>query len=68
VLIFGISECRKNKDIKHRGLYAYTGLAAAFGGFLFHMMWEANSRYIFVYGLLMIPYAAQGTKKILRHE
>lgn len=38
----------------------YLGLIAAFGGFLFHMVWEANSRYIFPYSLLLIPYAAQG--------
>lgn len=38
----------------------YLGLIAVFGGFLFHMMWEANSRYIFLYSLLLIPYAAYG--------
>lgn len=31
-----------------------------FGGFLFHMMWEANSRYILTYAWLLIPYAAAG--------
>jgi len=41
-------------------LYPYLGVIAAFGGFLFHMIWEANSRYIFLYGLLLIPYAANG--------
>jgi len=41
-------------------LYAYIGMIGAFGGFLFHMIWEANSRYIFLYGLLLLPYAAQG--------
>lgn len=43
-----------------RGLPPYLGLISAFGGFLFHMAWEANSRYIFVYGLLLLPYAARG--------
>lgn len=38
----------------------YLGLIAVFGGFLFHMIWEANSRYIFLYSLLLIPYAAYG--------
>ena len=41
-------------------LYLYLGLIGAFGGFLFHMIWEANARYIFLYGLLLIPYAAAG--------
>lgn len=31
-----------------------------FGGFLFHMLWEANSRYILTYAWLLIPYAAAG--------
>ena len=30
------------------------------GGFLFHTIWEANSRYIFVYSLLLMPYCAAG--------
>ena len=42
------------------GLYVWSGLIAVFGGFLFHMIWEANSRYIFLYGLLLIPYCANG--------
>ncbi len=41
-------------------LFVYLGLIGVFGGFLFHMIWEANSRYIFLYGLLLLPYAAQG--------
>lgn len=41
-------------------LIAYIGLIGVIGGFLFHIIWEANSRYIFVYGLLLLPYAAQG--------
>lgn len=30
------------------------------GGFLFHIIWEANSRYIVTYSLLLIPYASKG--------
>lgn len=41
-------------------LSVYLGLIGVFGGFLFHMAWEANSRYIFPYGLLLLPYAAYG--------
>lgn len=42
------------------GLPFYVGMIAVLGGFLFHMVWEANSRYIFPYFLLMLPYAALG--------
>ncbi len=41
-------------------LYVYLGMIGVFGGFLFHMIWEANSRYILPYGLLLMPYAAYG--------
>lgn len=41
-------------------LYVYLGLIGVFGGFLFHMIWEANARYIFLYGLAMLPYTARG--------
>ncbi len=42
------------------GYLAYLGILGAFGGFLFHMLWEANSRYVFPYALLLYPYAAFG--------
>ncbi len=45
-------------------LYLWIGLISAFGGFLFHMIWEANSRYIFLYGLMLVPYAARGLADI----
>ena len=45
-------------------LYLWIGLIGVFGGFLFHMIWEANSRYIFLYGLLLVPYAARGLADI----
>lgn len=38
----------------------YLGLIAALGGFLFHTIWEANSRYIFPYSVLLLPYGAYG--------
>lgn len=31
-----------------------------FGGFLFHMIWEAQSRYVLGYFVLMLPFAAVG--------
>lgn len=45
-------------------LYSWVGMIGVFGGFLFHMLWEANSRYIFLYGLLLLPYAARGLADI----
>lgn len=41
-------------------LPAYLGLIGMLGGFLFHMLWEANARYIFPYGLAMLPCCARG--------
>lgn len=38
----------------------YLGFIGVFGAFLFHMLWEANARYIFPYSLLLFPYAAYG--------
>ncbi len=50
----------------------YTLLIAIFGGFLFSLLWEAKSRYVFPYFVFMIPYAAIGMDKlygiIKRHE
>lgn len=37
----------------------YLGIICVLGGFLFHMIWEANSRYIFLYSLMLLPYAAK---------
>ena len=45
-------------------LYLWLGIIGAFGGLLFHMIWEANARYIFLYGLLLLPYAARGIAEI----
>ncbi len=43
---------------KSGNLLLYIGLIGIIGGFLFHIIWEANSRYILAYWLLMMPYAA----------
>lgn len=37
-----------------------------FGGFLFHMIWEAQSRYILGYYVMMLPFAAIGCMQIFR--
>lgn len=49
---------------KQHPLYEYLGMIGVFGGFLFHMIWEANARYIFLYSLLLLPYAACGISRI----
>lgn len=38
----------------------FTGIITVFGGFLFHMLWEAGSRYIFPYFIILLPYAGMG--------
>ena len=38
----------------------YLLLIGIFGGFLFSIIWEAKSRYVFPYFIMMIPYAAVG--------
>jgi len=51
---------KANKDLIH-----FVGFIAVFGGFAFHFMWEANSRYIFPYVSVLIPYAAMGLQKLI---
>ena len=40
--------------------YRYMQLVIIFGGFLFTMLWEAMSRYVFPYVIYMLPLAAMG--------
>lgn len=56
--------CRRRTQAPAVGLPFYVGMIAVLGGFLFHMVWEANSRYIFPYFLLLVPYAALGLDRI----
>ncbi len=55
-----IALLRRNKN----PLYSWLGIIGAFGGFCFHMIWEANARYIFLYSLLLLPYAARGIAEL----
>ena len=49
------------KDRKFRdNAFIYLGIITVIGGFIFHMFWEANSRYVFPYFCMLIPYAAMG--------
>lgn len=53
--------CLTSPDRKRiTGLPIFLGLISVFGGFLFHMLWEGNARYIFPYGLALLPYTARG--------
>ena len=45
-------------------LEKYVLLIAVFGGFLFTMIWEAKTRYIFPYLMMAIPYLALGINEI----
>lgn len=58
--LFSIAARKKKTRLSHLGLPLYLGLIGVMGGFLFHVIWEANARYIFPYGLLLLPYCAQG--------
>lgn len=40
--------------------WKYMFAIGVFGGFLFHILWEASSRYIVTYSLLLLPYSAMG--------
>ncbi len=44
----------------HRKLEENVFLVGFFGGFLFSILWEANSRYVLPYVLLLLPIAVQG--------
>lgn len=57
---------KRNGNLKRFDLTAYIGMIGVLGGFLFHMLWEANSRYIFLYGLLLLPYCAAGIANLGR--
>lgn len=47
-----------------RGIEAWILLIGIFGGFLFHMIWEAKGRYILPYFVLLLPVAAAGIKSL----
>lgn len=45
----------------------YVLLIAVVGGFLFSLIWEAKTRYIFPYLLMQLPYMAIGVNEILKY-
>lgn len=67
LIYFCVSAKRGQKKETSPSLAPYLGFIAVLGGFLFHILWEANSRYIFLYSLLLLPYAAQGICTFLQY-
>ena len=66
MLVFCIDSLKKRRESRVADrLYVYVGLIAVLGGFLFHTFWEANSRYIFSYSLLLMPYCGAGVYTLL---
>lgn len=55
----------RRKKGRSPALYVYLGFIAVLGGFLFHIFWEANARYIFPYSLMLLPYASSGIASIV---
>lgn len=43
----------------------YVLMIAVFGGFLFSVIWEAKTRYVFPYMLLMLPYFGMGMQELM---
>lgn len=46
--------------LRRDDVFALGLLIIALGGFLFHIAWEAKSQYVFVYLVLLLPYAVMG--------
>lgn len=55
--------CRWRRKEKN-SLEYYVLLIAVIGGVLFHELWEAKSRYVFPYFIIMIPMAAGGLEEL----
>lgn len=49
---------------KKKGLEDQVLVITVFGGFLFHMLWEAKGRYILPYFVMMLPMAAAGLSQL----
>lgn len=47
-----------------QALEKYTLLIAVFGGFLFSLIWETKTRYVFPYLLMELPYVALGVREL----
>ncbi len=63
LLLFCLVGCKNLKA--GCNLTRYLGIITLFGTFLFHIFWEANSRYSFPAVALVLPYAVAGPGMIL---
>lgn len=52
---------------KEGSIEKYVLLIAVVGGFLFSLIWEAKTRYIFPYLLMQLPYMAIGVNEFLKY-
>lgn len=50
----------KNINVDTLSLWKLIFAVTIIGGFLFSMMWEGGSRYIFPYFIMLLPYSAKG--------
>lgn len=66
-LFFCIGLLRNRISSKADTLALLVGVITAFGGFLFHMLWEASGRYIFPYGMILVPFAARGLEFLFEY-
>ena len=67
ILIYGLTLfllVYKMKKKEKDSLEWYVLLIAVIGGVLFHELWEAKSRYVFPYFIMMIPMAAGGLTEL----
>lgn len=54
-----------SKHKKWNTIEKYVLLIGVFGGFLFSAIWEAKTRYVFPYAIMLIPYAAIGISELI---
>lgn len=67
LVCFGLLWRNQHKKRSTPTMHLYLSFIAVMGGFLFHILWEANSRYIFLYSLLLLPYTAEGLSSLIIH-
>lgn len=60
ILFWLVREGKKGIPIEN-----YVLMIAVFGGFLFSVIWEAKTRYVFPYLLLMLPYFGMGMQELM---
>ena len=67
-LLFVFSILRRKNPAEQAPFWEGTFLICLIGGFLFHLLWEANSRYVFTYATLLVPTASRGLSLSIRKK